>query len=124
MELTGGLGVTKIVECSGNPDAIASTIDVIGIDGTIVLTGQSVGTKIPIEIGKTIWKNAKFAGYAGCHYYFPNTIKFVSRNIVDFTKVVTHRYSMDDALEAFELGNKGTGSGKIMIYPDTSKMPK
>ena len=62
MDLTGGLGVTRIIECSGSTGGIAMTVDIIAVNGVIVLTGQSIGTKIPIEIGKTIWKHAKIIG--------------------------------------------------------------
>jgi L-iditol 2-dehydrogenase len=118
MDRTNGLGLTKIIECSGSTEATAMSVDLIAVDGTIVLTGQSVGQKVPIEIGKTIWKHANISGYAGCHYYFPKTLAFMAKGLADFQKVVTHRYSLDAALSAFTMGNQGTESGKIMIYPD------
>ena len=124
MELTHGLGATKIIECSGNVDATAMTVDIIAVDGTIVLTGQSIGTKVPIEIGKTIWKHATISGYAGAHYYFPKTLAFMAKGLVDFQKVITHRFPIEDLAAAFALGNKGTDSAKIMIYPDGTRMPR
>lgn len=122
MELTGGLGATRIIECSGSVEATAMTMDIIAVDGNIVLTGQSIGTKVPMEIGKTIWKHATISGYAGAHFYFPKTLAYMSKGLVDFEKIITHRFTIEDALEAFELGNKGTGSAKIMVYPDKDKM--
>jgi threonine dehydrogenase-like Zn-dependent dehydrogenase len=95
----------------------------VGIDGTIVLTGQSVGTKIPIEIGKLIWRHAQIVGSCGAPYFFPETIDFIAKKLIDFEKLITHRFPIDKALEAFELGNSGK-AGKIMIYPDPQKMPK
>ncbi len=124
MELTRGLGATKIIECSGSVEATAMTMDIIAVDGNIVLTGQSIGTKVPMEIGKTIWKHATISGYAGAHYYFPKTLAFMSKELVDFEKVITHRFAIEDVAEAFELGNKGTDSAKIMIYPDKTGMPR
>lgn len=124
MDLTKGLGVTKIIECSGSSAGIAATVDIIAVDGVIVLTGQSVGTKIPIELGKLIWKHAKIVGSCGSPYFFPKTLEFLSKKLVDFKKVITHRFSFDQAEEAFELGNRGTDSGKIMMYPFESMIPK
>ena len=115
MDLTGGQGLTLIVECSGNPDATASTVDVIGVDGRIVLTGQSIGTKIPIELGKTIWKHATVTSACDAPHFIPKTIAYLSRGLVDVGKVITHHFPLDEALAAFELGNKGTGSGKIVL---------
>ena len=115
MDLTDGLGFTLIVECSGNPNGIASTMDTIGIDGRIVLTGQSMGLKIPIELGKTIWKHATVTSSCDAPHFFPKTIAYMSRGLADVTKVITHRFPLDEALPAFELGNKGTGSAKIVL---------
>lgn len=123
MEMTHGLGATKIIECSGSVEATAMTVDIVAVDGNIVLTGQSVGTKVPIEIGKTIWKHATISGYAGAHYYFPKTLAFMAKGLADFGKVITHRFALDDIDEAFDLCNRGTESAKVMIYPNRERMP-
>jgi L-iditol 2-dehydrogenase len=123
MDLTRGLGATKIIECSGSVEATAMTVDIVAVDGNIVLTGQSVGTKVPIEIGKTIWKHATISGYAGAHFYFPKTLAFMAKKLVDFEKVITHRFPIDDIAEAFDLCNRGTESAKVMIYPNRAMMP-
>jgi L-iditol 2-dehydrogenase len=99
------------------------TVDIVAVDGNIVLTGQSVGTKVPIEIGKTIWKHATISGYAGAHFYFPKTLAFMAKKLVDFEKVITHRFPIDDIAEAFDLCNRGTESAKVMIYPNRAMMP-
>jgi len=123
MELTEGLGVTRIIECSGSTEGIAMTVDIISVNGVIVLTGQSIGTKIPIEIGKTIWKHANIIGSCGAPSFFQQTIDFMAKNLVDFKKIITHRFALEDALEAFKLGDKAS-AGKILIYPDPSKIPE
>ncbi|MCL4377295.1 MAG: alcohol dehydrogenase catalytic domain-containing protein [Actinobacteria bacterium] len=123
INLTKGLGVTRIIECSGSTGGIALTVDIISVDGIIVLTGQSIGTKVPIEIGKIIWKHAKIVGSCGAPYFFPNTIDFLSKHLIDATMVVTNRFSINEAQLAFDMGLKAT-SGKILIYSDVSKMPK
>ena len=123
MDLTKGLGLTRIMECSGSPEGTAMTVDVVAVNGIIVLTGQSVGVKIPIELGKILWKHASIVGYAGPSYFFPQTIAFLSNRSANFDKVITHRFSFDQALDAFELGNKGSDCGKIMMYSDAGKIP-
>ena len=115
MELTDGLGLSLIVECSGSRDGIASTVETVSVDGRIVLTGQSMGLQIPAELGKMIWKHALMVGSCGSPGFFPKTLVYMSRKLADPTSIITHRFTLDQALEAFELGNKGTGSGKIII---------
>ena len=122
MELTHGRGFSKIIECSGSTSGTAMSIDVISVDGIIVLTGQSLGTKVPMEVGKAIWTHASIIGSCGSSYFFPKTIAFMSKGLVDFGKAVSHRYSLEQGEEAFIIGNKGTDSAKIMIYPDADRM--
>ncbi len=123
MKLTNNLGLTKIIECSGSVSGIASTIDLIAIKGRIVLTGQCFAAQVPIELGKLIWKNAKIFASNGAEYFFPNVIEFLSKNLIKAEKIITHRFPIERAKEAFELGIEGK-SGKILIYPDVTLMPK
>lgn len=123
MDLTNGLGLTRIIECSGNPEAIATTLKVVAVGGMINLTGQSIGTKVHMEIGEMIWKHATIVAAAGAPYDYPNTLTLLSKGLADFDKVITHRFSLDDALEAFTLGDQGTQCGKIMMYPEASQIP-
>ena len=103
------------MECSGADAALAASIDIIAKESRIVLVGQSVGRKVPIEIGMTIWKGTTLYGSCDSPFFFPKTLAFMERKLVDLTQVITHRYSIDQIHEAFELGAKGTQSGKIVI---------
>ena len=78
-ELTSGLGCSLVVECSGSKAGIAATVEVAGVHGRIVLTGQAMGVQIPAELGKMIWKHATIAGSCGSPYFFPKTILYMSR---------------------------------------------
>jgi threonine dehydrogenase-like Zn-dependent dehydrogenase len=104
LDHTGGRGATLVLECSGSNGALEATVDVVAKQGRIVLIGQSVGRKIPIEIGKTIFQGATIVG-------------FVSRRLVDLTPVITHRFPLTNILEAFELGKRASDSAKILLIP-------
>ncbi|HSR33109.1 MAG TPA: hypothetical protein VLY63_21300, partial [Anaerolineae bacterium] len=105
------------LECSGSNGALAATLDVIGKQGRIVLIGQSAGRKIPIEIGKAIFERTTIVGSSGSPYFFPKTLTFMSRRLVDLMPVVTHRFALSEVLDAFELGKSGTGCAKILVLP-------
>ncbi|MHB0878942.1 MAG: zinc-dependent alcohol dehydrogenase, partial [Anaerolineae bacterium] len=90
-DLTGGRGATLVIECSGSDAALAATVDVVAKQGRIVLIGQSVGRKVPIEIGKLIWQGAQVIGSCGSPHYYPKTLAFMSRHLVDITRIITHR---------------------------------
>ena len=117
MDLTRGRGASLVVECSGADAALADSVDIVAKQARIVLVGQSVGRKVPIEIGKTIWYATTIYGSCDSPFFFPKTLEFMERRLVDLTQVVTHRYPLDGILEAFELGKNASASGKIMIEP-------
>ena len=117
LDHTGGRGATMVLECSGSNGALAATLDVIGKQGRIVLIGQSAGRKIPIEIGKAIFERTTIIGSSGSPYYFPKTLTFMSRRLVDLLSVVTHQFPLAEILDAFELGKSGADCAKILVLP-------
>jgi len=118
-DLTNGHGVDLVVEASGTDNAIAATIDVAKRNGRVVYIGHSIGRKIPIEIGKTLWKGLTLVGKAGSPYFFPRTIEFMSRakKSVELASVITHRFPLEKAVEAFELASERESSVKILLIP-------
>jgi L-iditol 2-dehydrogenase len=117
LDHTGGRGATMVLECSGSNGALEATLDVVAKQGRIVLIGQSAGRKIPIEIGKAIFQRTTIVGSSGSPYFFPKTLSFMSRRLVDLTPVVTHRFPLSDVLDAFELGKSGADCAKILVLP-------
>jgi threonine dehydrogenase-like Zn-dependent dehydrogenase len=117
LDHTGGRGATLVLECSGSNGGLEASVDVVAKHGRIVLIGQSAGRKIPIEIGKTIFQGAKIVGSSGSPYFFPKTLTFMSRRLVDLNPVITHQFPLADLMEAFELGKKATDSAKILLIP-------
>jgi len=117
LDHTGGRGATLVLECSGSNAALETVIEVVAKKGRIVLIGQSAGRKIPIEIGMTIFRGATVVGSSGSPYFFPKTLIFMSRSLVDLSPVITHRFPLTRVLEAFELGKKATDSAKILLIP-------
>jgi L-iditol 2-dehydrogenase len=117
LDHTGGRGATLVLECSGSNGALGATIDVVAKQGRIVLIGQSAGRKVPIEIGQTIFQGATIVGSSGSPYFFPKTLTFMARRLVDLTPVITHRFPLSDVLEAFKVGKQATDSLKILLMP-------
>jgi L-iditol 2-dehydrogenase len=117
LDHTEGRGATLVLECSGSNGALAATIDVVGKQGRIVLIGQSAGRKIPIEIGKAIFQRTTIVGSSGSPYFFPKTLTFMSRHLVDLMPVVTHQFPLARILDAFELGKNAVDCGKILVLP-------
>lgn len=118
IDATDGRGATVVLEASGDDQATTSTIDVLAPEGTIVLVGHTVGHKIPVEVGRLIWKNAKMVGSLGSAFFVPKTLAFMSKHLVDPTEIITHRFPLSDLPKALELGEDMSTSAKIVIDID------
>ncbi len=114
---THGRGATLVLECSGSDRALACAFDVVGKQGRIVLIGQSAGRKIPVEIGKAVFQRTTIVGSSGSPYFFPKTLAFMSRRLVDLMAVVTHHFPLAEISDAFQLGRSAVDSAKILILP-------
>lgn len=104
-DLTAGRMGTVVVECSGNDAAIASLFDVAGHGARVRLIGHSIGRKVDVEIGKTIWRTLSITGAGGTKNFAQRTIRFMDRirGRFDFAALNTHRFPLEKIHDAFEV---------------------
>lgn len=118
MDLTSGRGADVSVEASGNDNAIASLFDVSGHSGRVRLIGHSIGRKVPVEIGKTIWKTLNITGSGGTRNFGQRTIRFMSaiRDRFDFGALNTHHFPFTKLHEAFDMARQNKVEAlKVML---------
>jgi L-iditol 2-dehydrogenase len=116
--LSGGRGPSVVVEASGNDRAIASIFDIAGHSARVRLIGHSVGRKLPLEIGLTIWKTLSVTGSGGTRNFAQRTIRFMDRirDRFDLKGLITHRFPFEAIDEAFEVAAKEkSGALKVML---------
>lgn len=104
-DLTGGKGGSVVVEATGNDKSIASIFDIANHGGRIRLIGHSIGRKVPVELGKTIWRTLSITGSGGTKDFGERTIKFMSRikDKYDFSSLNTNYFKFEDIHKAFEM---------------------
>lgn len=119
--ITDGRMGTVVVEVSGNDKAIASLFDVAGHGARVRLVGHSIGRKVPVEIGKTIWRTLSIGGSGGTKDFAQRTIRFMSkiRDKYDFASLNTHFYNFDKLHEAMDVACKMKSEAfKVMLKFD------
>ena len=98
-------GATLVVEAAGNDDAIADMFDVAGTMPRVRMIGHSIGRKVPVEIGKVIWRGMSIYGQGGVTADTPRTVNFINRirDKVDLLGLITHKYPFDQLPEAVDM---------------------
>ncbi|MNZ60794.1 Sorbitol dehydrogenase [compost metagenome] len=120
-ELTGGKGVTVVVESSGNARAIADAVRTVRRGGRIVLVGMPAASEIPLDINAIIDAEIDMLGLFRYANTYPGAIQALSRPQLDIERVITHKYALKDAKEAVEMARTQKDTSiKIMIYPNLS----
>ncbi|MBB3112851.1 L-iditol 2-dehydrogenase [Paenibacillus phyllosphaerae] len=117
--LTGGAGITLIVESSGNGRAMNDAVKLVRRGGRIVFVGLPATDTVPMDMGALI--DAEIDAYGVFRYAntYPAAIQALQRSTVDIEKIITHRYSLADIQEAVETARtRKDTSIKVMIYPN------
>ena len=121
MDVTNGHGGDVCVEASGNDNAIASLFDISAHSGRVRVIGHSIGRKVPVEIGKTIWKTLNIAGSGGTKDFGQRTIRFMDRiyDKYDFAALNSHHYNFSDLQKAMDVAiHEKANAMKVMLNFD------
>ncbi|MCU1585244.1 MAG: oxidoreductase [Microbacteriaceae bacterium] len=115
-ELTGGAGADVAIELSGNYHALQDAIRAVGADGTVVASGFYQGEAAPLRLGEEFHHNRVqvLASQIGsvpnrlrARWDVPRlqrtVIEAIADGRLDTASLVTHRYSLANAAEAYEM---------------------
>jgi len=102
---TDGHGPSVIAEASGSNAGLASIFDIAGHSCRVNLIGHSIGRKVPVEIGKTIWSTLKIKGSGGTKDWAQRTIRFMNaiKDTYDFDGLNSHHIPFKDLDKAMDL---------------------
>ncbi len=115
LKLTNGHGADLALEASGSDQARSSVFDAVDTSGRIVLIGQTMMKRIPVELEKLVAKGLTVKGAQGSPGMFPRTIEFFRRSETDLTSIISHRFPLEQAREAIDLASQRTGSVKVLL---------
>ncbi|MCK5527915.1 MAG: alcohol dehydrogenase catalytic domain-containing protein [Candidatus Latescibacteria bacterium] len=116
MEETNRHGVDVAFNTVGTSESILESLKILKRGGTLVLMAtkeEEISFPSLLLSGERTLKTSSNAMYTD----FPRAIEFVSVGAVKVEPLITHRFSLSDAVKAFEVGcDKGkTGAIKIII---------
>jgi threonine dehydrogenase-like Zn-dependent dehydrogenase len=115
-ELTGGVGPSCAAECSGTAAGLRVCLEAVARLGRVGVVGENHGT---VEIGPSedfIRKGLTVIGtwFMNWTHYAP--ILDLLRRVPELEKMITHRFPLSEAQEAFETFLSGR-SCKVLLHP-------
>jgi threonine dehydrogenase-like Zn-dependent dehydrogenase len=117
-DLTGGKGVGGVLECSGNPIARRQAAAVASRGSTVVYVGGGPNPNLAVDFGDVLQKDLTIRGnsvFSMASYYA--AVEFLLQHPVPFDEIVTHRFTIEQAVEAFSLFDTGE-TGKVIFEWD------
>jgi threonine dehydrogenase-like Zn-dependent dehydrogenase len=114
-ELTRGRGFDVVIEAAGAPVAMASALELAGLQARLVYVGIDVGSSAPAQLGLIQSKALRIRGVIGSPGIWPKTIRFLASGLVDPTPIVTASFPLADALDALAAARDTTSNVKVHI---------
>ena len=117
-DITGGQGVGGVLECSGSAVARRQATQVAHRAATVVYVGGGPEPDIAFSSGDIIAKDLTIRGnsvFTIASYYA--AIDFLRSHSVPLEGIITHRFKIAEAVEAFALFDSGE-TGKVVFAWD------
>ena len=112
MKATQKMGVNTVIECAGVQATFDQSIEMARGGGKIMLVGvyEQPLTWDPMQV---IAKNLSLIGCLGGN--FPASIELLNSGEVNAKPMITHRFSLDQAADAFRAQLSDPGAIKVMF---------
>ncbi|ARJ50802.1 zinc-dependent alcohol dehydrogenase family protein [Staphylococcus lutrae] len=112
--LTEGRGVDVAMEAVGIPATFELCQDIISPGGRIANIGVH-GTKVDLHLEELWIKNISITTGLVSAYSTPLLLKTVESGKVQPEKLITHRFKLDDMLEAYEVFSNAAQEGTLKV---------
>jgi len=97
------LGVDVVFECAGRQETLDEAVELLKPGGQLVLVGIPAGNRISLDMNLLRRKELRVQNVRRQNERVPQAIEMVHSGRVDLDPLVTHRFPLAEAAEAFEL---------------------
>ena len=113
---TGGRGVDIAFEAAGPPEALQQCLDAVRPAGEVVVIGIPSEDEYRVTASDLRRRELTLQFVRRQNENYPEAIELVERGRVRLSPVLTHRFPMERAQEAFELAaRKGEGAIRVAV---------
>lgn len=111
---THGRGLDVAFECAGNQDAVDAAFDAVRIGGSVILCGIPAEDRTSFIASVARRKGLTIKMVRRMKHVYPRAIELVRSGRVNVHALITHRYTLDRAAEAFAVADRRAGV-KVML---------
>lgn len=111
---TGGRGVDVAFEAAGEQDAVDAAFAAVLPGGKVILVGIPAEDQTSFTASMARRKGLTIKLVRRMKHTYPRAIELVSKGLVDVRSIVTHRFPLVEAREAFRVAERREGL-KIII---------
>ena len=116
MKKTNNVGADIAYVAVGAPPAVKQAIQIVKKRGRITVVGI-FGDEVSVDMTNLVRREIEIKGaYDAKPENFLQSISLISKGQIDVNTVLTHRYKLEDAEEAFQTALNMKG-GKIQFHP-------
>lgn len=114
--LTGGRGADVVIEASGSPKGIASTVSLVRRLGRIVVIGMTGQEQISFPWDAAIWKMCTIIFNLSTGYTsWEKAIGLITSKKIDVASIITHRVPITEWQKAFTAADQGKALKALLI---------
>jgi L-iditol 2-dehydrogenase len=100
---TGGRGVDVAIEAAWADQSVEQAAEMVRLGGRLVLVGISSGDRLELKASTARRKGLTILMSRRMKHVYPRAIRLVERGRVDLLSLVSHRFPLRQAAEAFRL---------------------
>jgi S-(hydroxymethyl)glutathione dehydrogenase/alcohol dehydrogenase len=122
-EISDGRGVDVAFEALGQPRTFEQAIAITRDGGRAVMVGIApAGVTASVEITRLVRRGIRIVGSYGARTRsdLPAVLALASRGAIDLSRVVTRRYPLDAADEAYAALNRGEIVGRAIVVMENA----
>ena len=111
---TDGRGVDVAFEAAGEQEAVDASVAAVTPGGKVILAGIPADDRTSFSASTARRKGLTIKLVRRMKHTYPRAIELVMKGLVDVRSLVTHRFPLDRALEAFQVAARREGL-KVII---------
>lgn len=114
-QLTGGCGVERVLETSGNVDAIPLGLDILARKGSLFLIGFYEQLLNGLSVDQIVAQELQVRGLMGSRAAMRDSYRLMCDTRIDLTPMITQRIDFADCLAVFRNAEPDRGRIKVMV---------